>query len=40
MLIINNDHPEDIGWHYTVESIVLEVTGNGVSMLIALHEVN
>lgn len=40
MPIINNDHPDDISWHYTVESIILVVKGDVVSMLTALHEVN
>lgn len=40
MPIINNDHGDDISWHYTVESIILEVKGDVFSMVIALHEVN
>lgn len=40
MPIINNDHSEEIDWHYTVESIILEVKGDVVSMLTALHEFN
>lgn len=40
LLIINNDHSDDIGWHYSVESIILEAKGDVVSMLTALHEVN
>jgi hypothetical protein len=40
MPIINNDHLNDICWHYTVESIILVVNGDVVSMLTALHEVN
>lgn len=40
MPIISNDHPEDFDWHFSVESIILEVKGDVVSMLTALHEVN
>jgi hypothetical protein len=40
MPIINNDHLDDISWHYTIESIILVVNGDVVSMLTALHEVN
>jgi len=38
--IINDDHSDDITWHYCVESIILVVNGDVVSMLTALHEVN
>lgn len=38
--IINIDHPDDIDWHYTVESNIVVVNGDVVSMLTALHEVN
>lgn len=40
MPIINNDHYDEIGWHYNVESIILEAKGDVVSMLTAQHEVN
>lgn len=40
MPIINNNHVDDFGWHYTVESIILEAKGDVVSMLTTLHEVN
>jgi hypothetical protein len=40
MPIINNDHLDDISWHYTVKSIILVVNGDVVSMLTALHEIN
>ena len=38
--IINNEHENDITWHYAVESIVLVVNGDVAGMLTALHEVN
>lgn len=40
MPIINDDHSDEIEWHYSVESIILEVKGDVASMLTALHEVN
>ena len=40
MPIISNDHLDDISWHYTVESNILVVNGDVVSMFTALHEVN
>jgi hypothetical protein len=40
MPIINQDHSNDLGWHYSVDSIILEVKGDVPTMLTALHEVN
>jgi hypothetical protein len=40
MPIINQDHQNDLGWHYSVDSIILEVKGDIPTMLTALHEVN
>ena len=38
--IINRDHAYDFTWHYSVESIILDVHGDIATMLAALHEVN
>ena len=40
MPIINNDHLDDISWYYTIESIILVVNENIVSMPTALYEVS
>jgi hypothetical protein len=40
MPIINREHPDDYSWHFKVECIILEVKGNVVNMLTALHEIN
>jgi len=38
--IIDQDHSNDICWHYSVDSIILDPKEDVPSVLIALHEVN
>lgn len=38
--IINGDHSEDMAWHCSVESIILEVKGSVGRLVSALHQVN
>ena len=38
--VINKYHSDDLNWHYSVESIVLEVKGAVGPLLSALHQVN
>ena len=38
--VINKDHSDDLNWHYSVESIVLEVQRAVGLLLSALHQVN
>jgi len=38
--IIDQDHSNDIGWHYSVDSVILDPKGDVPSILIALHEIN
>ena len=40
MPIIDRDHRDDLEWHYSVDSIILEVNGDIPTMLTALHEIN
>ena len=38
--IIDGDHYNDEAWHFSVESIILDVDGQVESLLTALHQVN
>lgn len=39
-LFINSEHTNDLAWHFCVDCNMLELNGDVVAALIALHEIN
>lgn len=37
---INSEHPNELAWHFSVDCIMLELKGDVVAALTALHEIN